>query len=194
MSDTKELIPDFDAVFLGHTTEIGGGHLETSRDVAKARDEEDGLMLSPAAEKFVKLIVLHGMLPSQAYTQAFAREDEFGTLIVPDMPAYQARILLKLPEVKQAIEAFRAEVREWCKTEVEEVEMAYRQIMLSPAAKDSDRIAAGKALAALKGYEAAPEMLQGAQLVIQLPWTPQDLSHKAPVIIDQPVLDKVVNE
>lgn len=193
MSDTEELIPDFDAAFLGHSSEIGGGHLETARDVAKARDEEDGLLLSPAAEKFVKLIVLHGMLPSQAYTQAFAREDEFGTLIVPDMPAYQARILLKLPEVKQAIEAFRAEVREWCKTEVEEVEMAYRQIMLSPAAKDSDRIAAGKALAALKGYEAAPEMLQGASITISLPFAPQQLGHRS-AIIDQPVLDKVVSE
>ena len=191
MSDTKELIPDFDAVFLGHTSEIGGGHLETSRDVAKARDEEDGLLLSPAAEKFVKLIVLHGMLPSQAYTQAFATEDEFGNLTVPDMPAYQARVLLKLPEVKQAIEAFKAEVREWCKTEVEEVEMSYRQIMLSPNAKDSDRIAAGKALAALKGYEAVPEMLQGASITIALPFAPQQLGHR-PAVIEHEPLDKSV--
>ena len=191
MTDTQELIPDFDAAFLGHTTEIGGGHLETQRDVAKARDEEDGLLLSPAAEKFVKLIVLHGMLPSQAYTQAFAREDEFGNLIVPDMPAYQARILLKLPEVKLAIEMFKAEVREWCKTEVEEVEMAYRQIMLSPNAKDSDRIAAGKALAALKGYEAVPEMLQGASITIALPFAPQQLGRR-PVTIEHEPLDNAV--
>lgn len=184
MSDTKELIPDFDAVFLGHTTEIGGGHLETSRDVAKARDEEDGLLLSPAAEKFVKLIVIHGMLPSEAYVNCFSTEDEFGNIIAtPDMPAYQARILLKLPEVKQAIEELRAEVRQWCKTEVEEVEMSLRRIMLAPDAKHSDKIAAAKSLSALKGFDAQPEFMQGAQVVIQIPFTPQPLGHR-PVTIE----------
>ena len=179
----KEVILPFDQVYLGHTSEIGGGHLETSRDVAKARDEEDGLLLSPAAEKFVKLIVLHGMLPSQAYTQAFATEDEFGNLTVPDMPAYQARVLLKLPEVKQAIEAFRAEVREWCKTEVEEVEMSLRRIMLAPDAKHSDKIAAAKSLSALKGFDAQPEFMQGATVQIVLPFSPQPLGHR-PVTIE----------
>ena len=188
-----EIIPDFDAVFLGHSDEIGGGHLEDAGDVALAREREDGLLLSREAEKFVTLITLHGMLPSEAYTQAFAHEDEFGNLIAPDMPAYQARVLLRLPEIKEAIEQQRAEIRSWTKTDVSEIEMTHRRIMMDPNAKHSDRIAAGKALSALRGFDAQPELLQGATIVVQMPFTPKPLGHQ-PVTIEQSPLDKVVNE
>lgn len=193
MSDIKELIPDFDAVFLGHSDEIGGGHLEDATDVTLARENENGLLLSPEAEKFVTLITLHGLLPSEAYTQAFAQEDEYGKLIVPDMPAYQARVLLRLPEIKEAIEQQRAEIRSWTKTSVEEVEMTHRRIMMDPNAKHSDRIAAGKALSALRGFDAQPDMLQGATIIMQMPFTPKALGHQAVTIEHQP-LDKAVNE
>lgn len=193
MNDTKERVPDFDAVFLGHSDEIGGGHLEDSRDVSVARQNENGLLLSAEAEKFVTLITLHGLLPSEAYTQAFAHQDEFGNVVVPDMPAYQARILLRLPEVKEAIEVQRAEIRSWTKTSVEEVEMTHRRIMMDPGAKHSDRIAAGKALSALRGFDAQPEMMQGATIVVQMPFTPKPLGHHAVTIEHQPI-DKAVNE
>lgn len=189
MSDTKELIPDFDAVYLGHTDEIGGGHLEDAGDVAKARREEDGLLLSPEAERFVTLITLHGKLPSEAYTQAFSREDEYGNLIKPDTPAYQARILLRLPEIKEAIETQRAEIRSWTKTDVSEIEMTHRRIMMDPDAKHSDRIAAGKALSALRGFDVQPELLQGASITISLPFAPKALGHQ-PTLIEHQPLDK----
>lgn len=188
MNDSKEVILPFDEVYLGHSTEIGGGHLETPRDVARARDEEEGLLLSPEAEKFVKLIVIHGMLPSEAFVQSFSKEDEFGNLIsTPDMPAYQARQLLKIPEVRQAIEELRAEVRQWCKTEVEEVEMSLRRIMLDPSAKHSDKIAAAKNLSALKGFDAQPELMPGASIVISLPFSPNQLGQRPTVIEHEPL-------
>lgn len=179
----KEVILPFDQVYLGHSDEIGGGHLEDARDVTVARENENGLLLSAEAEKFVTLITLHGKLPSEAYTQAFSHEDEYGNLIKPDMPAYQARILLRLPEIKEAIEQQRAEIRSWTKTDVSEIEMTHRRIMMDPEAKHSDRIAAGKALSALRGFDAQPELLQGATIVVQMPFVPKPLGHQ-PVTID----------
>lgn len=189
MNDTKELL-NFDAMYLGFEADKPGGkHLTSEADVRKAREEEDDrcLLLSDEAEKFCKLIVVFGRLPSDAYELAFSREiteyddNNQPRLIIekPDMPAYQSRVMLKQIEIKERIEQLRKEVREWTKTEVAEVEMAYRSIMLSATAKDTDRIAAGKALSALRGFDAQPELMQGAQILIQLPFTPNHLtSHR----------------
>jgi hypothetical protein len=181
MDDTELL--NFDALYLAtEPDQPGGRHLATEADVARARDEEEdhALLISEEAEKFCKLIVLFGKLPSEAYALAFAKEvtdTETGeiTIIRPDLSAYQSRVLLRQPEIKSCMNELRKEIREWTKTEVEEVELSYRSIMLNPNAKDADRIAAGKALAALRGFDAQPELLPGAQITIQLPWTPQPL-------------------
>ena len=173
----------FDQIFLGFSDAPGGGHLESVADIKAARRDAD-LLLSPEALTFVKLIVLHGLLPSEAYTQAFARKDEYDNIIKPDSPAYQARLLLKLEEVRDAIEEYRAEIREWTKTEACEIEMSYRSIMLDPNAKHSDRVAAGKALATLRGFDAVqPGLLAGATISISMPFTPNNLGHR-PVTID----------
>lgn len=182
MSEEK-VVPDFDSIFLGHSTEFGAGHLETMGDVVEARKEDD-LLLSNEAEKFCVLIVMHGMLPSEAYTQAFIREDEYGVLVKPDSPAYQAKLLLRLPEIKQRIEEIRDEVVKWGKTSFEECEMNLRRIALNPNNKDSDRIAATKALSAMRGFDAVPEgLLAGATIQISMPFVPKNLGHK-PVTID----------
>jgi hypothetical protein len=188
MADTELL--NFDAMYLGFENDKpGGAHIKSESDLAKLRDEEEdhALLLSEQAEKFCRLIVLFGKLPSEAYELAFSTEvteyDENNqprlTVIKPDLPAFQSRVLLKQPETKERIDELRKEVREWTKTEVAEVEMSYRSIMLNPAAKDADRIAAGKALAALRGFDAQPELMPGAQITIQLPFVPQQLtSHR----------------
>ena len=44
-------------------------------------------------------------------------------------------------------------------------------------AKHSDRINATKALCALRGFDAQPEMMVGATINISLPFTPQPLGH-----------------
>jgi len=165
----------FDQVFLGFSDAPGGGHLESVADIKAARRDAD-LLLSPEALTFVKLIVLHGLLPSEAYTQAFARKDEYDNIIKPEAPAYQARLLLKLEEVRDAIEEYRSEIREWTKTEACEIEMSYRSIMLDPNAKHSDRVAAGKALATLRGFDAVqPGLLAGATISINMGWEPKNL-------------------
>jgi hypothetical protein len=185
MSDTELL--NFDAMYLGFEADKpGGAHLATEADVAKARNEQEdhALLLTDETEKFCKLIVLFGKLPSEAYNLAFSKEVtdiETGeiTVISPDLPAYQSRILLRQIEVKERIEELRKEIREWTRTEVAEVEMSYRSIMLDPGAKDADRIAAGKALAALRGFDAQPELMPGATIQISLPFVPQQLtSHR----------------
>lgn len=181
-----EVIPDFDVLFLGRSDTPGGGHLESVADINRARREEEDneLLLSQEAEKFCTLIVLNGFLPSDAYLQAFTREDEFGVLIKPDSPAYQARLLLRLPEVKQRIEEIRDEVIKWGKTSFEECEMNLRRIALDPANKESDRIAATKALSAMRGFDAVPQgLLAGATIQISMPFTPNNLGHR-PVTID----------
>lgn len=186
---------NFDEMYLGFSNEPGGKHITSEAELARAREEEEdrALLLSEQAEKFCKLIVLFGKLPSEAYELAFSTEvTDLDTgeikVIKPDLPAYQSRILLKQPETKERIEELRKEVREWTKTEVAEVEMSYRSIMMSPTAKDSDRIAAGKALAALRGFDAQPENMPGAQITIQLPFVPQQLtSHR---IIEGEVADE----
>lgn len=181
----EELL-NFDAMYLGLSAEPGGLHVTTEQQLAAARNEEDdhALLLSEQAEKFCRLIVLHGKLPSEAYEIAFSREvTEYDadnrpvlTVIKPDLPAYSSRVLLRQPETKERIEELRREVREWTKTEVAEVEMSYRSIMLDPACKDSDRIAAGKALSALRGFDAQPELMPGAVITVQLPFVPEKLT------------------
>lgn len=169
---------NFDSMFLGFSEDVGGGHLETAADVSAARAEEEdaALLLSNEAELFCTLIVMHGKMPSEAYLQAFTFNDTDGTLIKPEMPAYQSRLLLKQPEVKARIEEIRNEVVQWGKSTVEEVEANYRRIALDPTVKDSDRIAATKALCALRGFDAQPESMPGAVIQISLPWTPNNLS------------------
>jgi len=166
---------NFDAIFLGHSAEVGGGHLETRNDVEEAREEEEGLILSNEADLFCRLITMHGQMPSEAYTHAFMITDDDGIITKPDMPAYQARVLLRQPEVKARIEEIRAEVVKWGKTSVEEVEANYRRIALDPTVKHSDRIAATKALCALRGFDAQPENQPGMTINITLPFVPQQL-------------------
>ena len=168
---------NFDDIFLGHSDEIGGGHLTGTGDVAEARQEEpDGVLtLTNEAELFCKLITMHGQMPSDAYTHAFLITDEDGVITKPTMPAYQARMLLRQPEIKARIQEIRDEVVQWGKTSVEEVEANYRRIALDPTVKHSDRIAATKALCALRGFDAQPEGGAGAQIIIQLPFQPQAL-------------------
>lgn len=170
---------NFDQIFLAHSDEVGGGHLATNRDVVEAREEEEGLILSNEADLFCRLITMHGQMPSEAYVHAFMITDEDGIITKPDMPAYQARLLLKKPEVKARIEEIRAEVVKWGKTSVEEVEANYRRIALDPTVKHSDRIAATKALCALRGFDAQPENATGATINIVLPWVPNDLSGRS---------------
>jgi hypothetical protein len=165
---------NFDQIFLGHSDEVGGGHLATRADVEEAREDE-GLLLSNEADLFCRLITMHGQMPSEAYTHAFMVTDEDGIITKPDMPAYQARVLLRQPEVKARIEEIRAEVVKWGKTSVEEVEANYRRIALDPTVKHSDRIAATKALCALRGFDAQPENQQGAVINIVMPWVPNQL-------------------
>jgi hypothetical protein len=184
MADTELL--NFDAMYLGYEADKPGGqHLATEADVAKARDEEEdhALLLSDEAEKFCRLITLHGKLPSEAFELAFAREvteyDENNqprlTFIKPDLPAYQSRVLLRQIEVKQRIEELRKEIREWSKTEVAEVEHNLRSIAFNPNVKESDRIAATKQLSALRGFDAQPDLMPGATIQISLPFVPQPL-------------------
>lgn len=172
-----EVALNFDEIFLGFTDEVGGTHLTTPADVRLARDEEEdkALLLSNEAEQFCLLVVHHGFMPSDAYANAFIKTDDAGLMVKPDMPAYQSRLLLKQPEVKARIEEIRAEIRTWGKTTVEEVEMNYRRIALSPEVKDSDRIAATKALCALRGFDAQPNSVPGAVINITLPFQPQQL-------------------
>jgi len=168
----------FDAIFLGHCEDFGGGHLEDAKAVSVARKEDD-LILSQQAEKFCSLVVLNGYLPSEAYTQAFIREDENGVLVRPDNPASQARQLLRMPEVRERIEQIRDEVVQWGRTSFEECEMNLRRIALNEEVKDSDRIAATKALSAMRGFDAQPEgLLAGAVIQISMPWKVNDLSHR----------------
>ena len=182
----EELL-NFDAMYLGFEMDKPGGqHLASEADVRKARDEQEDhmLVLSEQAEKFCKLIVIFGKLPSDAYELAFSTEvtdTDTGEIFVvkPDMPAYQSRVLLRQSEVTTRIEQMKAEVRLWTKSEVAEVEMTYRSIMLNPGAKDTDRVAAGKALSALRGFDAQPELMPGATIQITMPFIPQQLtSHR----------------
>ena len=166
---------NFDKIFLGHSDEVGGGHLATKADVEEAREEDEGLLLSNEADLFCRLITMHGQMPSEAYVHAFMITDEDGIITKPDMPAYQARLLLRQPEVKARIEEIRAEVVKWGKTSVEEVEANYRRIALDPTVKHSDRIAATKALCALRGFDAQPENQPGAVINIVMPWVPNQL-------------------
>lgn len=173
--------------FLGFEDAPGGAHLETQKDVDLARVmEEDGsLVISNEAELFCALIVHHGYLPSAAYVQAFTKANEEGVLVKPDLPAYSSRLLLKQPEIKARIDEIRAEIREWGKTTVEEVEMNYRKIALDPHAKHSDRIAATKALCALRGFDEQPEGGQGAVINITLPFQPQQLGRGVTIDMEQ---------
>lgn len=178
---------NFDAMFLGHSDDIGGGHLATPADVAAARREEEdqALLLSNEAELFCKLIVMHGQMPSDAYIHAFSYDDGEGQIIKPEMPAYQSRVLLRQPEVKARLQELRDEVVQWGKTTVEEVEANYRRIALDPTVKHSDRIAATKALCALRGFDAQPEQGQGAVINISLPFVPQQLGRGVTIDMSQ---------
>ena len=166
----------FDDIYLGHDTEAGGQHLATAHDVALARTAEDSpLLISNEAELFCNLIVMHGMLPSAAYIQAFTKEVD-GQVIKPDLPSHSARRLLGTLEVKQRIQELRDEVVEWGKTSFEELEMNLRSIALNPMTKDSDRIAASKSLAALRNFGAQEGGMVGGTITINLPFAPQNLS------------------
>jgi len=166
---------NFDDIYLGHGTELGATHLETQKDVQLARIEEDSpLLLSNEAELFCTLIVLHGQLPSEAYMQAFTKQVD-GQVIKPDMPAYLSKKLLATLEVKSRIAELRDEIVEWGKTTFEELESNLRRIALSPDVKDSDRIAASKTLAGMKGFGNV-DGNQGGTLIINLPFTPNNLT------------------
>lgn len=177
---------NFDAMYLVAEDAPGGMHLATPADVKLARAEEvdEALLLTNQAEMFCTLIVMHGFMPSDAYLQAFSEKNEDGELMKPTLPAYQSRMLLRQPEIKARIEEIRNEVIKWGKTTVEEVEANYRRMALDPLAKHSDRIAATKALCALRGFDAQPENLPGMTINIQLPFTPNQLGRQ-PVTIDQ---------
>jgi hypothetical protein len=180
----------FDDIYLGHDTEAGGTHLATARDVELARiAEESPLLLSNEAEMFCNLIVMHGMLPSVAYTQAFTKEVD-GDVIKPDLPSFSARRLIGTLEVKQRIQELRDEVTEWGKTTYEDIEQGFRSIALAPTVKDSDRISALKALAQMKGFGNVDGAGVGGTIVIQFPFAPQNLS---PIkTIEQSALDNEV--
>jgi hypothetical protein len=181
----EEEVIDFDIAFLGFGPELGAAHAETPGELNKIRREFEGeLLLSNEAIKFCDLIVLHGMLPSQAYTQAFARVDEYGVLVKPEAPAYQAKELLKLHEIREYIEDRRAEIREWSKTEVEEIELNLRSIAFNPTEKSADRIAANKALAQLKGFGVQDGNQPGATIVFQMPFVPKNLGHQPTLVLD----------
>ena len=168
---------NFDQIYLGFEDAPGGDHLATAADVELARNDYDDhmLIISNEAELFCTLIVHHGYMPSDAYTQAFTKANEDGVLVKPESPAYLSRMLLRQPEIKARIEEIRGEIREWGKTSFEEVEMNYRRIALDPRAKDSDRIAATKALCNLRGFDAQPDSIPGAVINITLPFQPQQL-------------------
>ena len=177
-TENETEVLNFDQMFLGFEEDApGGAHLATVKDIALARKEEEdsALLLSNEAELFCKLIVMHGMLPSEAYLQAFSKRGDDNELIRPDLPAYHSRVLLRQIEVKARIEEIRNEILLWGKTSLEEVENNYRRIALNIEAKDSDRINATKALCALRGFDAQPEMMSGATITINLPFTPQQL-------------------
>jgi len=190
MSETKtkeEL--NFDEMYLGYG-DNEGGHI-TSIKSERAGEEDGELLLSPEAIRFCKLVVIYGMLPSEAYSQAFAVADEFGVLTVPELPSYQSRQLLKLAEVKSEIKTLRTEIREWSKTEVEEVELNLRRIAFSESEKTSDRLTATKALSNLRGFDAQPDMSgAGANISFILPFQPKNLSPSKNVTLDsQPLTE-----
>ena len=166
----------FDDIYLAHDTEVGGDHLATPHDVELARIAEDSpLLISNEAERFCTLIVMHGMLPSAAYTQAFTKEVD-GQVIVPDLPSHSARKLCGTLEIKQRIQELRDEVAQWSKTTYEDIEQGFRSIALAPTVKDSDRISALKALAQMKGFGNVDGAGVGGTIVISLPFAPQNLS------------------
>ena len=185
MGDVETPLESFDAIFLGYTGEVGTGHLADDKAVAEARRNED-LLLSNEAELFCTLIIFHGKMPSEAYLRAFSTVDEFGVVTKPDSPAFRSRQLLKLPEIKARISEMRDEIAQWGKTSFEEVEMNLRNIALNPEAKESDRIAATKALSNLRGFDAQPEggALNGAIIQMIMPFTPNNLAHR-PAVIEQ---------
>jgi hypothetical protein len=175
---------NFDLMYLGAGVTEGLGHLESIRDVAEARTDGE-LLLSAEALKFCKLIILHGMLPSAAYAQAFATVDEFGNITRPDVPAYQSRQLLKLPEVIEHIAEMRTEMRLWSKTEVEEIENNLRNIAFNSDEKTTDRIAATKAISALRGFDAQPENAGfGGVINLIMPFTPKQLGGKQEKLVE----------
>jgi len=178
---------NFDQIYLTHADGLGEMQLITRNDIEKERDKEQDkhLLLTNEAERFCVLVVHHGLLPSEAYTHAFCYENAEGDLIKPDAPAYQSRLLLREPEIKDRIEEIRREIREWGKTTVEEVEMNYRRIALDQEARHADRISATKALCELRGFNEAPVGAGGggaSHITINLPFTPNHLGVVQPGI------------
>ena len=140
---------------------------------------ESSLLLSQQAEVFCREIVLHGRLPTRAYEIAFAVQDvELGTWVVPDNPSWNASKLLRTPEVVGRIKEIRDEMVSWGgRIEREEIINSLRSILLDPDTKASDKLGASKQLSQLEAFEKAPDAQVGGTLVIQLPFSPNQLKN-----------------
>jgi len=140
---------------------------------------ESSLLLSQQAEVFCREIVLHGRLPTRAYEIAFAVQDvELGTWVVPDNPSWNASKLLRTPEVVGRIKEIRDEMVSWGgRIEREEIINSLRSILLDPDSKAADKLGASKQLSQLEAFEKAPDAQVGGTLVIQLPFSPNQLKN-----------------
>ena len=184
MSDETEL--DFDP----ETFEplLNAPPAENKRELRMMR-ADNALLLTQQTEQFVVEIVMHGRTPQKAYEVAFAVEDtELGTWVKPDAPAWKAAQLLKQPEVIGRIR----EVRDMIVLTAgllsrEEIIQNLRSIALDPHAKHADRLAASKQLSQLEGYEKQGDAPQGQTLILQLPFSPNQLKTVSGVTLDNVV-------
>lgn len=149
---------------------------ETEREVRVMRADNE-LLLSVQAEQFCQEIVLHGRLPLKAYIVAFSTYDEEGLRwIKPDHPGFEASRLLRLPEIVGRCKELRdMVVMHGGMIQREEIIANLKSIAFDPDAKHSDRLSASKQLAQMEAMEKQPDVQQGANIVIQLPFIPQPL-------------------
>ena len=140
---------------------------------------ESSLLISQQAEVFCREIVLHGRLPTRAYEIAFAVQDaELGQWVIPDNPSWNASKLLRTPEVVGRIKEIRDEMVSWGgRIEREEIINSLRAILLDPDSKAADKLGASKQLSQLEAFEKAPDTQAGGTLVIQLPFSPDQLKN-----------------
>jgi len=165
----------FDDIYLNAplvSTEDKGAAIQVMR-------AESSLLISQQVEVFCRETVLHGRLPTRAYEIAFAVQDaELGQWVIPDNPSWNASKLLRTPEVVGRIKEIRDEMVSWGgRIEREEIINSLRAILLDPDSKAADKLGASKQLSQLEAFEKAPDTQAGGTLVIQLPFSPNQLKN-----------------
>lgn len=162
-------------------------NVESPKELAKLRGD-NAVLLTNQAEEFCRSVVFLGMVPSKAYSIAYAmRDEEDGRLVAPDHAAYHASLLMRRPEVVGRIREMRDEILAFSHTERAELLVALREIALGEGYKTADKINAVKQLALMEGY--AEESGGGSQTIIfNMPFQPRSLGNEAKVINMTPEL------